>query len=66
MSIGVAGASDFLMTPFRQRLREAGYIDGLNVKIEYRWAEDQNDRWLRDLAADPVRRQVAVIVASPA
>jgi putative ABC transport system substrate-binding protein len=51
--------------PFLQGLKETGYVEGQNVAVEYRYAEHQVDR-LPALAADLVRRRVAVIIAATA
>ena len=52
-----------LVAAYRQGLREMGYAEGRNAAIEFRWAEGQYDR-LPEMAADLVRRKVAVISAT--
>jgi putative ABC transport system substrate-binding protein len=59
---GAPGPNANRLTGFRKGLREGGFVEGQNVAIEFRWAEDRNDR-LPELAADLVRRRVNVITA---
>jgi len=54
--------ADVVLPAFRQGLKDNSYVEDENVAIEYRWAENQIDR-LPALAADLVRRRVALIVA---
>jgi putative ABC transport system substrate-binding protein len=63
LGAGSPMAGTQIMLALRQSIAEAGYIDGRNVAIDPRWAEGQYSR-LPEMAADFVRRQVAVIIAT--
>jgi putative ABC transport system substrate-binding protein len=63
LRITTAASSVHLLAAFRQGLGELGFVEGQNMAIEHRWADHQTDR-LPALAADLVRRRVAVIAAT--
>src|SRR5262245_46624678 len=65
LSARAAAPSAHLVAAFRQGLAENGFVEGRNVAVEYRWADERLDR-LPALAADLVRRQVSVIAATGA
>jgi ABC-type uncharacterized transport system substrate-binding protein len=62
LSWGFPPPADRYGEPFRERLRELGYVEGQNIVVEYRWAEERNDR-AAAFAAELVRLRVDVIVA---
>src|SRR5689334_757018 len=63
LGAGSSRAWAFRVTPFVNSLRDTGFNEGGNVRIEYRWAEDRYER-LSALAAELVRMPVSVIVAA--
>src|SRR6516225_8119712 len=63
LAVAAPEANAIRLSAFREGLRTAGYIEGQNVKIEYRWAEAHTGR-LPELAAGLVRDRVAVVVAA--
>jgi putative ABC transport system substrate-binding protein len=63
LNVGSAQTFAQPFAAFLSGLAQTSYVEGRNVALEYRWAEDQNDR-LPAMAADLVRRQVSVIAAT--
>ena len=60
INAGTPEAAAYRVTSFREGLREAGYVEGQNVAIEYRWAEGRYDL-MPEMVADLLRRGAAVI-----
>jgi len=63
LSVGSPESDASRLTGLRRGLNQTGYVEGRSLVIEYRWAGNQADR-LPALAADPVQRRVAVIIAA--
>src|SRR5262245_30032321 len=63
LNSGSSAAFQRHLDSFRRGLTVGGYVEGRNVAIEYRWAENQHTR-LPELAADLVRRRVSLLVAT--
>src|SRR5258708_16384343 len=63
LAVAAPEANAIRLSAFREGLRTTGYVEGQNVKIEYRWAEAHTGR-LPELAAGLVRDRVAVLVAA--
>ena len=63
LAVAAPEANAIRLRAFREGLRTAGYVEGQNVKIEYRWAEVHTGR-LPELAAGLVRDRVAVLVTA--
>src|SRR5262249_4790302 len=61
LHVGSAKPFAHIVAGLQRGLKETGYVDGQNLIIEYRWAEGQTSR-LPEMAADLVRREVAVLV----
>src|ERR1043166_7680250 len=61
LASGSAGTTQSSIEPFRKGLRELGYVEGKNIRIEYRYADGQTER-LSSLAKELVRIPVAIII----